>query len=77
MSFSDSERAQYKQAFDFFDSDGSGQISTSELGKAMTSLGYNLNPQQVQQILTHVDKDGSGQIGFDEFLAFVASAKSQ
>ena len=71
------ERAQYKQAFDFFDSDSSGQISTQELGKAMQQLGYNLNEQQIKQILTHVDNDGSGQIGFEEFLAFVQSAKSQ
>jgi len=71
------ERAQYKQAFDFFDQDGSGQISTQELGNAMQQLGYNLNAQQISQVLAHVDTDGSGQIGFEEFLAFVQNAKGQ
>ena len=77
MGFSDNEIAQYKQAFDFFDTDGSGVVSASELGNAMQQLGYNLTPQQIQQILTYIDNDGSGQIGFDEFLDFIACAQRQ
>ena len=68
------ERLAYKQAFDFFDGDQSGQISTTELGKAMGKLGYNLNATQVQEILQHVDTDGNDQIGFDEFLVFIQQA---
>ena len=73
--FSAQERQQYKQAFDFFDKDGSGSISSQELSTAMKSLGYDLTQQQISTILNHVDGDHSGQIDFEEFLTFIASAR--
>ena len=67
---------EYKNAFKFFDKDGSEQISTEELGDAMSKLGYNLTNEQVAIILNQVDTDGSGQIGFDEFLQFINKANA-
>ena len=65
---------EYKAAFQFFDKDNSGQISTDELKAAMSTLGYDLNATQISTILATVDTDKSGQIGFDEFLAFIQKA---
>ena len=62
------------EAFNVFDTDKSGQISQSELGKVMSQLGYNLSEAQVSQIMTHIDSDKSGEISFDEFLVFIAEA---
>lgn len=76
QNFSAQETAQYKQAFDFFDKDGSGSISSQELSTAMKSLGYDLTQQQISTILNHVDADHSGQIDFNEFLKFIASARN-
>jgi len=59
---------EFKQAFDIFDEDGGGDISTRELGRVMKLLGQNPSPQQLQQIVLEVDQDGSGTIDFDEFL---------
>jgi len=59
---------EFKQAFDIFDEDGGGDISTRELGRVMKLLGQSPTPQQLQQIVLEVDQDGSGTIDFDEFL---------
>ena len=74
MPFSDEQKQKFKEAFDVFDTDKSGQISQSELSKVMSQLGYNLNDAQVTQIMTHIDSDKSGEISFDEFLVFIAEA---
>jgi troponin C len=62
---------EFKQAFDIFDEDGGGDISTRELGKVMKLLGQDPSPDQLQQIITEVDADGSGTIDFDEFLVMM------
>merc|ERR1739845_183330 len=67
-SLSQAQIDEFKQAFDIFDEDGGGDISTRELGRVMKLLGQNPTPQQLQQIVLEVDQDGSGTIDFDEFL---------
>jgi len=59
---------EFKQAFDIFDQDGGGDISTRELGRVMKLLGQNPTPQELDKIIEEVDVDGSGTIDFDEFL---------
>ena len=71
-----SSKEELKKAFDYFDKDGSGEISNSELGAAMEMLGYTLTKEQVQTVVTSLDKDSSGDINFDEFLTFVEKAKA-
>jgi len=62
---------EFKQAFDIFDADGGGDISTRELGRVMKLLGQNPSPDQLAQIVQEVDTDGSGSIDFDEFLVMM------
>merc|ERR1712022_81820 len=50
-----------KEAFDLFDTDGSGSIDVNELKVAMKALG--------------MDADGDGTIDFDEFLAMMTARK--
>jgi calmodulin len=42
-----------------FDKDGSGTISTKELGIAMNSLGKTTTEAELQQIIAQVDVDGN------------------
>ncbi|CAK8672655.1 unnamed protein product [Clavelina lepadiformis] len=60
--------SEFKQAFDIFDEDGGGDISTNELGRVMKMLGQNPNREELAKIVEEVDVDGSGTIDFDEFL---------
>lgn len=55
MSFSHLE---FKAAFDMFDTDGGGDISTKELGQVMRMLGQNPSREELDAIIEEVDEDG-------------------
>jgi hypothetical protein len=67
--------ASYKEAFSVFDKDGSGTVSTSELGEIMSALGQNLSAEELDGMVKEVDADGSGEIDFNEFCACMLKAK--
>jgi len=60
--------AEFKEAFDEFDKDGSGSISTKELLGVMRSMGQNPTEDEVLELVMEVDTDGNGTIDFHEFL---------
>merc|ERR1712129_445101 len=57
-----------KEAFDLFDTDGSGEIDSKELKVAMRALGFEPKKEEIQKMISDVDDDGSGTIGYEEFL---------
>ncbi|GMG99841.1 hypothetical protein Nepgr_001681 [Nepenthes gracilis] len=61
------KKQEIKEAFDLFDTDGSGTIDAKELNVAMRALGFEMTPEQIDQMIADVDKDGSGAIDFGEF----------
>uniref|UniRef100_A0A3B5QMX2 Troponin C, skeletal muscle n=1 Tax=Xiphophorus maculatus TaxID=8083 RepID=A0A3B5QMX2_XIPMA len=63
--------AEFKAAFDLFDTDGGGDISTKELGTVMRMLGQNPTREELDEIIEEVDEDGSGSIDFEEFLVMM------
>ncbi|CAN1190870.1 Pentatricopeptide repeat-containing protein At1g18485 [Linum perenne] len=62
------KKQEIKEAFDLFDTDGSGTIDAKELNVAMRALGFEMTEEQITQMIADVDKDGSGAIDFDEFV---------
>lgn len=68
---SDAVIADFKDAFERIDKEGSGEIPTSELGAVMRMLGHNLKPDALQECIEEVDGDGSGFVDFDEFLVLM------
>nr|ACN40674.1 unknown [Picea sitchensis] len=70
----DQKRQEIKEAFELFDTDGSGTIDAKELNVAMRALGFEMTEEQIRQMIADVDKDGSGTIDFDEF-AYMMTAK--
>merc|ERR1712038_829749 len=60
--------AELKEAFDEFDKDGSGSISSAELLHVMRALGENPTEDDVLNLMLEADLDGSGTIEFPEFL---------
>ncbi|OLQ12854.1 Calmodulin [Symbiodinium microadriaticum] len=66
--FTEEQIAEYKVAFDDYDIDGGGSISTSELGTAMRALGACPSDEELWQWINDVDKDGNGELDFQEFL---------
>merc|ERR1712027_262672 len=57
-----------KEAFDLFDTDGSGEIDSKELKVAMRALGFEPKKEEIQKMISDVDDDGSGTIGYEEIL---------
>lgn len=70
------EIEEIKEAFDLFDTDGSGTIDPRELKSAMQSLGFEAKNQTIYQMISDLDKDGSGAIDFDEFLDMMTARMS-
>ena len=50
--------AEFKEAFNLFDKDGDGTITTMELGTVVRSLGQNPTEAELKEMIHEVDKDG-------------------
>ena len=65
---SDEQKQEIKEAFDLFDTDGSGYIDGKELKVAMRALGFEPKKEEVQKMIADVDVDGSGRIHYEDFV---------
>ena len=70
------EVEEIKEAFDLFDTDGSGSIDPKELRAAMQSLGFEAKNQTIYQMINDLDKNRNGNIDFDEFLDMMTARMS-
>jgi len=64
----DDQIQDFKDAFKKFDTEGNGEIPTSELGTVMRMLGHLLKDDELQEAIESVDSDGSGFVDIEEFL---------
>ena len=71
-SLSEEQVAEYKEAFELFDQDGSGTITLAELKTVMKNLGLNPSDNELLEMINEVDADGNGTIEFTEFLNLMA-----
>ncbi|MEO1373790.1 MAG: EF-hand domain-containing protein [Cyanobacteria bacterium J06635_10] len=69
------EVAKLWEAFKVFDADGSGGISTEELGQVMRSLGQSPSNTELRDMIKAVDVDLSGIIDFEEFKTLMVSTQ--
>lgn len=65
---------QLREAFNHFDSDKSGRISTQELGQVLTKCNVQVTEAQCAQLIKMFDADGSGQMEYPEFQQLVQQA---
>ena len=63
--------AEYKEAFDMFDKDGSGTISVTEIVKIMKNFGYPIKKAEAQQMIADIDDNGDGELDFEEFVTLM------
>ncbi|XP_065052215.1 uncharacterized protein LOC135681595 isoform X1 [Rhopilema esculentum] len=55
-------------AFEFFDLDGNGYISMTELKQVALELGEELTESEIDEMIREADVDGDGQVDYNEFL---------
>jgi centrin-1 len=65
------QRQEIREAFDLFDTDGSGSIDAKELKVAMRALGFEPKKEEVRKMIADIDRNGSGTIDFEEFLTMM------
>ena len=62
------QRQEIKEAFDLFDTDGSGSIDAKELKVAMRALGFEPKKQEIKKMIADLDTEGNGVIDYNDFL---------
>ena len=67
----ESQKQEIKDAFDLFDTSGSGTIEPKELKVALRALGFEPSKEDIANLVEQFDKDNSGTIDFHEFLAIM------
>lgn len=78
----ETQKAEIKQAFDLFDTDGSGNIEVKELKVALRALGFEPHKEDIKKLLADIDKGGgrettAGMIDFKEFLEIMTAKMSE
>ena len=66
------QKEMFREAFDRFDLDGSGEIDAGELYALTKELGLSRTEAELQRMVDEVDEDGSGEIDFKEFCVMMA-----
>uniref|UniRef100_A0A4W4HL05 Calcium binding protein 1a n=1 Tax=Electrophorus electricus TaxID=8005 RepID=A0A4W4HL05_ELEEL len=62
-----------RDAFKEFDTNGDGEISTSELREAMRKLlGHQVGHRDLEDIVKDVDLNGDGRVDFEEFVRMMS-----
>ena len=59
-----------RSVFKYYDADGSGKISVSELKKVMDQMGIILSPDQIKLAVAQYDFNNDGEWDFNEFYQF-------
>ncbi|OWF56441.1 Calmodulin [Mizuhopecten yessoensis] len=62
-----------REAFELFDKDGDGTVTTEELATVMRTMGQNPTDAAVEEMIREVDKDGNGSVDFEEFIGLMTS----
>lgn len=72
LNLNDDQVREFKDAFDIFDEDCGGTVTTAELSNVMKALGQDISEDDVSVMISEVDSDGSGEIDFAEFCTLMA-----
>merc|ERR1712054_262287 len=71
------QKAELREAFDLFDTDGSGAVDFTELHTAMKALGFEPKKEEINKMVKEMDKDGDATVDFEEFCIMMAEKMNQ
>lgn len=64
-------RKELEEAFQLFDIDHTGKISSRNLKEVISDLGQTLTEQEISEIISEADKDMDGEISLEEFIDLI------
>jgi calmodulin len=70
---SEDKIAEFRCAFELFDKDGDGNITTKELGGVIRYLGQTPSDEELMELIKEVDIDGKGNLEFNGFLELMSN----
>ncbi|XP_051877561.1 centrin-2 isoform X1 [Pristis pectinata] len=71
------QKQEIREAFDLFDTDGTGSIDVKELKVAMRALGFEPKKEEIKKMIAEIDKEGTGKIDFNEFLSVITQKMAE
>jgi len=71
INLSEEKIAEFRAAFELFDKDKDGTITTNELGTIMRNMGHNPTEDELNNMVGEIDLDGNGTLDFNEFLGLM------
>ena len=70
-------RKEYKDAFEMFDKNKDGVITTKELANIMRSLNQDPTEEELNEMIEEVDLDKNGEVDFEEFVTLMNRRSKQ
>merc|ERR1712024_261668 len=71
------QKHEIREAFDLFDTDGTGRIDVKELKVTMRALGFEPKKEDIKKSLADLGKDGNSTIDFNDFYQIMESKMSE
>lgn len=75
--FSPAQRADMLEAFNLFDTEGTGKIDIKNFKVAIRALGFEPKKEELKKLLAEVDKYGTGKLSFENFLHLMATKMAE
>jgi Ca2+-binding EF-hand superfamily protein len=69
-------RAAFRQAFDAYDLDGDGFLTTADFQRIAEQQGGALTAEQAEAMVRMADVNADGKVSFDEYYAILTSGSS-
>jgi Ca2+-binding EF-hand superfamily protein len=73
LELTEEQKQEIREAFDLFDTDGSGTIDVKEIKVAMRALGFEPKKEEIKKLISEYDKDAKGVIDFNDFLQMMTA----
>ncbi|NWT41490.1 CETN2 protein, partial [Chroicocephalus maculipennis] len=82
LELTEEQKQEIREAFDLFDTDGTGNIDVKELKEsifmvAMRALGFEPKKEEIKKMISDIDKEGTGKISFNDFLVVMTQKMAE
>lgn len=72
-----SKDKEMKEAFEMFDKNQDGKISSEELGGVLRTLGHDYTMDDIEDMIKHADTNENGYVEYDEFILLMKRWSTQ